>query len=117
MAAPATDPWLSPPCPVKVTCWRGAQAIGWDPCASLGTSPTWTSRRIDPTIGALFEAGQLNLGQLFVDPRIEKLGFEFGTHEVAGEIDDVLKKMLPPMRWTISTRTCGGGIRQPSTGS
>ncbi len=51
--------------------------------------------RIDPTIGALLEAGHLNLGQLFVDPRIEKLGFEFGTHEVAGEIDDVFRRCFP----------------------
>jgi 3-deoxy-7-phosphoheptulonate synthase len=51
--------------------------------------------RIDPTIGALLEATQLNLGQLFVDPRIEKLEFEFGTDENAGEIDEVFRRCFP----------------------
>ena len=51
--------------------------------------------RIDPTLGALLEATHLNLGQLFVDPRIEKLGFEFGTTETAGEIDEVLRRCIP----------------------
>jgi hypothetical protein len=51
--------------------------------------------RIDPTLGALLEATSLNLGQLFVDPRIEKLGFEFGTHQTAGEIDEVFRRCFP----------------------
>lgn len=51
--------------------------------------------RIDPTLGALLEATQLNLGQLFVDPRIEKLNFEFGTEETAGEIDEALRRCFP----------------------
>ena len=51
--------------------------------------------RIDPTLGALLEAKQLNLGQLFVDPRIEKLDFEFGTNETAGEIDEVFRRCFP----------------------
>jgi 3-deoxy-7-phosphoheptulonate synthase len=51
--------------------------------------------RIDPTLGALLEATQLNLGQLFVDRRIEKLNFEFGTEETAGEIDEVFRRTFP----------------------
>ncbi len=51
--------------------------------------------RIDPTLGALLEATHLNLGQLFVDPRIEKLGFEFGTDADAGAIDDVFRRCFP----------------------
>jgi 3-deoxy-7-phosphoheptulonate synthase len=51
--------------------------------------------QIDPTLGALLEATQLNLGQLFVDPRIEKLHFEFGTHEDAGEIDETFRRCFP----------------------
>jgi 3-deoxy-7-phosphoheptulonate synthase len=51
--------------------------------------------QIDPTLAALLEATHLNLGQLFVDPRIEKLEFEFGTHETAGEIDDVFRQCFP----------------------
>jgi 3-deoxy-7-phosphoheptulonate synthase len=51
--------------------------------------------QIDPTLAALLETTQLNLGQLFVDPRIEKLEFEFGTHENAGEIDDVFRRCFP----------------------
>jgi 3-deoxy-7-phosphoheptulonate synthase len=51
--------------------------------------------RIDPTIAALLVAMQLNLGQLFVDPRIEKLEFEFGTHDTAGEIDEVFRECFP----------------------
>jgi len=51
--------------------------------------------RIDPTLGALLEAKHLNLGQLFVDPRIEKLKFEFGTEETAAEIDEVFRRCFP----------------------
>jgi 3-deoxy-7-phosphoheptulonate synthase len=51
--------------------------------------------QIDPTLAALLEATQLNLGQLFVDPRIEKLHFEFGTHEDAGEIDETFRRCFP----------------------
>jgi 3-deoxy-7-phosphoheptulonate synthase len=50
---------------------------------------------IDPTLAALLEATHLNLGQLFVDPRIEKLHFEFGTHEDAGEIDETFRRCFP----------------------
>jgi hypothetical protein len=32
---------------------------------------------------------------LFVDPRIEKLEFEFGTHDTAGEIDEVFRECFP----------------------
>lgn len=49
-------------------------------------------KRIDPTLGALLEAKHLNLGQLFVDPRIEKLSFEYGTNETAGDIDEVFRR-------------------------
>jgi 3-deoxy-7-phosphoheptulonate synthase len=51
--------------------------------------------RIDPTLAALLETKQLNLGQLFVDTRIEKLNFEFGTHEDAAEIDAVFRRCFP----------------------
>ncbi len=51
--------------------------------------------RIDPTLAALLESTQLNLGQLFIDPRIEKLNFEFGTHEEAAEIDAVFRRSFP----------------------
>jgi 3-deoxy-7-phosphoheptulonate synthase len=51
--------------------------------------------QIDPTLAALLEVTHLNLGQLFVDPRIEKLAFEFGTHETAGEIDNVFRRCFP----------------------
>lgn len=54
--------------------------------------------RIDPTLGALLETKQLNLGQLFVDPRIEKLNFEFGTQETAGEMDEVFRICFPNER-------------------
>jgi 3-deoxy-7-phosphoheptulonate synthase len=48
--------------------------------------------RIDPTLGALLEAKHLNLGQLFIDPRIEKRDFEFGTDRDAGDIDEVFRR-------------------------
>lgn len=51
--------------------------------------------RIDPTIAVLLETEQLNLGQLFLDPRIEKRSFEFGTDRDAGEIDVVLRSCFP----------------------
>ena len=92
---PPPTPWLSPP--------LSADGDVLARCTSYRMGSVRLSRnisyvdlsRIDPTIGALLEAGQLNLGQLFVDPRIEKLGFEFGTHEVAGEIDDVFRRCFP----------------------
>jgi 3-deoxy-7-phosphoheptulonate synthase len=49
-------------------------------------------KRIDPTIGALLEAKHLNLGQLFVDPRIEKREFEFGADDTAEDIDEVFRR-------------------------
>ena len=51
--------------------------------------------RIDPTVAALLDARHLNLGQLFVDPRIEKRAFEFGTDEDAAEIDAVFRRGFP----------------------
>ena len=51
--------------------------------------------RIDPTLGALLASEQVNLGQLFVDPRISKLGFEFGTDLDAGDIHDTLARCFP----------------------
>jgi 3-deoxy-7-phosphoheptulonate synthase len=92
---PPPTPWLSPP--------LSANGDVLARCTSYRMGSVRLSRhisyvdlsRIDPTIGALLEVGQLNLGQLFVDPRIEKLGFEFGTHENAGEIDDVFRRCFP----------------------
>jgi hypothetical protein len=73
--------------------------------------------RIDPTLAALLETGQVNLGQLFVDPRIEKLHFEFGTHEDAGEIDAVFRACFPgeeddlhPYVWRRYRASIGGVI-------
>lgn len=73
--------------------------------------------RIDPTIGALLEAKQLNLGQLFVDPRIEKLSFEFGTDETSGEIDEVFRRWfsdelseLHPYVWRRYQAAIGGVV-------
>jgi hypothetical protein len=88
-------PWLSPPLSPK------GEVLAR--CTSYRMGSVRLSRnisyvdlaRIDPTIGALLEATQLNLGQLFVDPRIEKLDFEFGTDETAGEIDDVFRRCFP----------------------
>jgi hypothetical protein len=56
---------------------------------------------IDPTLGALLESEQLNLGQLFVDPRIEKRNFEFGTDETAADVDDVLRRCFPAEAQTL----------------
>lgn len=92
---PPPTPWLSPP--------LSPQGEVLARCTSYRMGSVRLSRhisyvdlsRIDPTIGALLEATQLNLGQLFVDPRIEKLGFEFGTHESAGEIDEVFRRCFP----------------------
>ncbi len=72
-------------------------------CTGYRMGSVWLSRnlsyvdlgQIDPTLAALLEATHLNLGQLFVDPRIEKLEFEFGTHETAGEIDEVFRRCFP----------------------
>ena len=88
-------PWLSPPLA------DGAKVLGR--CTGYRMGSVRLSRnisyvdlsRIDPTIGALLEAAHLNLGQLFVDPRIEKRSFEFGNHEDAGEIDEVFRRCFP----------------------
>ena len=71
--------------------------------------------RIDPTLAALLETTQLNLGQLFIDPRIEKEDFEFGTHEDAGEIDAEFRRWfsdevddLHPYVWRRYRAAIGG---------
>ena len=51
--------------------------------------------RIDPTLAILLESSQVNLGQLFLDPRIEKRTFSFGTERDAGEIDAILRARFP----------------------
>ncbi|MGH2806118.1 MAG: hypothetical protein ACRDKT_02460 [Actinomycetota bacterium] len=51
--------------------------------------------QIDPTIAILLESRQLNLGQLFLDPRIVKRAFEFGTQDDAAEIDELLRANFP----------------------
>lgn len=85
-------PWLSPP--------LSSDGRVLARCTSYRMGSVRLSRnisyvdlaRIDPTVGALLETRHLNLGQLFVDPRIEKLDFEFGTHETAGQIDGVFRR-------------------------
>jgi 3-deoxy-7-phosphoheptulonate synthase len=92
---PPPNPWLSPPLSPE------GEVLGR--CTGYRIGSVRLSRnisyvdlsRIDPTIGALLENTQLNLGQLFVDPRIEKLDFEFGTDETAGDIDEVFRRCFP----------------------
>ena len=88
-------PWLSPPL------LPGGDILGR--CTGYRMGAVRLSRnisyvdlgRIDPTIGALLEATHLNLGQLFVDPRIEKHDFGFGTSDDAGEFDEVFRRCFP----------------------
>jgi hypothetical protein len=88
---PPGSAWLSPPLSA------GSTILGR--CTGYRMGAVRLSRniayvdlgRIDPTLAALLQSAQLSLGQLFVDPRIEKHHFEFGTHENAGEIDAVLR--------------------------
>jgi hypothetical protein len=104
--APPLPAWLSPPLSAD------AEILGR--CTSYRMGAVRLSRhlayvdldRIDPTLAALLETEQLDLGQLFVDPAIEKRNFEFGTHEGAEEIDSVLSTWcsteeagLPPYFW------------------
>ena len=91
-------PWLSPPLSpdgevlARCTSYRMGSV-------RLSCNVSYVDlARIDPTLGALLEAKHLNLGQLFVDPRIEKLEFEFGTEETAGEIDEVFRRCFPDER-------------------
>ena len=91
-------PWLSPPLSpdgevlARCTSYRMGSV-------RLSCNVSYVDlARIDPTLGALLEAKHLNLGQLFVDPRIEKLRFEFGTEETAGEIDEVFRRCFPDER-------------------
>lgn len=93
--SPPTAAWLSPPL------GEGSDLLGR--CTSYRMGAVRLSRnlsyvdldRIDSTLAVLLETGQLNLGQLFVDPKIEKLHFEFGTHEDAGEIDAAFRTCFP----------------------
>lgn len=88
-------PWLSPPLSVEGEIL--ARCTGYR-MGSLRLSLNLSYvdlGRIDHTLGALLEAKQLNLGQLFVDPRIEKRSFEFGTSDDAGEMDDVFRRWFP----------------------
>jgi hypothetical protein len=73
---------------------------------------------IDPTLAALLETKQLNLGQLFVDPRIEKRDFEFGTQEDAGELDPILRRFfeangerLQPYAWRRYSAAIDGVVK------
>jgi 3-deoxy-7-phosphoheptulonate synthase len=92
---PAPVEWLSPP--------LSAEGDVLARCTGYRMGSVRLSRnlsyvdlgQIDPTLAALLEATQLNLGQLFVDPRIEKLHFEYGTHETAGEIDETFRRCFP----------------------
>jgi 3-deoxy-7-phosphoheptulonate synthase len=95
-------PWLSPPLSpdgevlARCTSYRMGSV-------RLSCNVSYVDlARIDPTLGALLEAKHLNLGQLFVDPRIEKLEFEFGTEETAGEIDEVFRHCFPDERDDLS---------------
>jgi 3-deoxy-7-phosphoheptulonate synthase len=95
-------PWLSPPLSpdgevlARCTSYRMGSV-------RLSCNVSYVDlARIDPTLGALLEAKHLNLGQLFVDPRIEKLRFEFGTEETAGEIDEVFRHCFPDERDDLS---------------
>ena len=89
--SPPLSAWLSPPLSAD------AEILGR--CTSYRMRAVRLSRnlsyvdldRSDPTLAALLETKQLNLGQLFVDPKIDKRNFEFGTHEGAGEIDSVFR--------------------------
>jgi len=88
-------PWLSPPLSIhgEVLARCTSYRMG---SVRLSCNLSYVDlAQIDPTLGALLEAKQLNLGQLFVDPRIEKLDFEFGTTETAGEIDEVFRRCFP----------------------
>ena len=70
-------PWLSPPLArdseilARCTSYLGSVRLA---CmlsyVDLG--------RIDSTLASLLETEQVSLGQLFVDPRIEQLDYEFG---------------------------------------
>jgi len=107
--------WLSPPLS------RGSEILGR--CTGYRMGAVRLSRnlsyvdlgRIDPTLAALLETRQLNLGQLFIDPRIEKEDFEFGTHEDAGEIDGEFRRWfadeaddLHPYVWRRYRAAIGG---------
>ncbi len=51
--------------------------------------------RIDSTLASLLETEQVSLGQLFVDPRIEQLDYEFGYSDAEGPLDEALRRFLP----------------------
>jgi 3-deoxy-7-phosphoheptulonate synthase len=92
---PPASSWLSPPLSQapKILARCTSYRVG---TVRLSLNLSYVDLdRIDPTLAALLETKQLNLGQLFVDPRIEKLGFEFGTDDDAGEIDDVFRRRFP----------------------
>jgi hypothetical protein len=51
--------------------------------------------RMDPELAGRLERQEVHLGQVMLDERIEKFGFEFGTEADAGEIGMELKRGFP----------------------
>lgn len=73
--------------------------------------------RIEPAIAAKLEAQEIHLGQLFLNDQIEKFGFEFGTHDVAGGLDAELSQRLDgvatdlrPYVWRRYFAAVGGAV-------
>jgi DAHP synthetase I family len=73
--------------------------------------------RIDSTLVALLEARHVSIDQLFVDPRIEQLDYEFGSSETAGPVDEALRRFFPdelhelyPYAWRRYEATTNGSV-------
>ena len=93
--APPHASWLSPPLSpdsrvlARCTSYRvGRVNLSWNiSYVDLG--------RIDPALASSLKKEDVNLGQLFTDPRTEGLEYEFGTQEDDGEIDEIFHQCVP----------------------
>lgn len=72
---------------------------------------------VDPEVAEGLESGRVHLGQLFLDPGIEKLGFEFGTDRdepaLVAEFERLLAgrvRDLHPFVWRRYVAGIGGAI-------
>jgi 3-deoxy-7-phosphoheptulonate synthase len=88
-------PWLSPPLSPNSEILARLTGYRMGSVRLACTLSYVDLARVDSTLVALLEAQHVSLGQLFVDPRIEQLDYEFGSSETAGPVDEALRRFFP----------------------
>jgi hypothetical protein len=85
--APPHPPWVAPPLPTDsevLARWTGYR-VGR---VELTRNVAYVDPRfVDPRLMEALRDGTTSLGELFEDPEVDKMGFEFGTDEDAERFD------------------------------